>query len=83
MKLKLCTQCLNQVKPKGVVRGSIIIELGLWLFFLLPGLIYSLWRVAGGREPTCPECGGHNLVPLDSPAAKTLITGMTRTDEAA
>lgn len=71
--MTLCTQCLNKVEPKKVVRGYFIIEIALWLLMILPGLIYTFWRIFGGRQETCPECGGHAFVPLDSPAAKALL----------
>lgn len=74
--MELCTQCLNQVKPKKGVRGYFIIEIMLYLLMVLPGIIYTLWRITGGREKSCPQCGGHNFVPLNSPAANALLASI-------
>ncbi|MCE5185066.1 MAG: YqaE/Pmp3 family membrane protein [Planctomycetaceae bacterium] len=59
-------------KPKKVTRGSFFIEILLWLFFLLPGLIYSIWRLSS-RSVVCRSCGSPNLVPLDSPVGMQLV----------
>lgn len=74
--MELCTQCLNQVQPKKVVRGYFVIEIILYLAMILPGIIYTLWRLMGGREKTCPKCGGHGFVPVDSPAASAILSRM-------
>ena len=50
---------------------SILIEIILWLCFLVPGLIYSAWRISK-RHDVCPSCGGADLVPLGSPRGKEL-----------
>lgn len=81
--MKLCTQCLNQVEPKKVVRGYFVIEIILWLAMILPGAIYTLWRVIGGRQETCPKCQGHNFVPIDSPAGVALLSKVQQTQKAA
>lgn len=77
--MKLCIRCLDKVEPKKEVRGYFLMEIALWLLFILPGFIYSIWRVIGGREEICPKCGGKNFVPLDSPAAKSLLVNTADT----
>lgn len=72
--MKLCTGCFAKVEPKKVTRGSIFIEIVLWLCFLIPGLIYSIWRLTT-RQIACPKCGGTELIPLDSPRAAKLLAG--------
>ena len=65
--MRICAQCGSIGRPKKVPGGSLLVEVGLWFCFLVPGLIYSLWRV-GSKRPTCRRCGAANsLVPLDSP----------------
>lgn len=73
-KTLLCTTCLHQGAPKSVTRGSFLVEVALWLCFLLPGLIYSLWRLSTRRK-ACAACGGIALIPLDSPKAVQLMRG--------
>lgn len=68
----ICRNCLSQVQPKRETPGSFLVELILWLMCLLPGLIYSLWRLSS-RKIVCPACRSEQLVPLNSPAATVLL----------
>lgn len=54
-------------------KGSILIELILWLFFILPGLIYSIWRISG-RKIVCPKCEQSTLVPVNTPVGEKLLS---------
>lgn len=65
---KHCMTCGTDAPPKQIVKGHILIELILWLCFLVPGLIYSIWRMSSKYE-ACSACGAATLVPLDAPAA--------------
>lgn len=56
----LCTQCQGRVR--GVARGNMIVEIGLWMLLIVPGIIYSYWRFSGPR--TCPRCDGP-VIPLE------------------
>lgn len=67
----LCATCLTVGSPKTVARGSFWIEVVLWLCFLVPGLLYSIWRLTT-KHKACAACGGTQLVPLDSPMAGRL-----------
>jgi len=51
-----CPECGYQGKPSTVTRGSFAIEIILWLCYLLPGVIYSLWRLST-RCYVCRQCG--------------------------
>lgn len=67
----ICTQCGTVGNGKKSAKGSFLIEVILWLCFLIPGLIYSIWRVSGNK-PACRSCGSASLVPLDSPVGQKL-----------
>ena len=47
-------------------------ELLLWLFFLIPGLIYSIWRIAS-RYAGCPVCKAKNCIPIETPAGQSIL----------
>ena len=47
-------------------------EIVLWCLLILPGLIYSLWRVTT-RSDVCRACGSSELVPATSPVGKKLL----------
>lgn len=73
-----CTACGHRGPTKAQTRGAILIEIVLWLLFIVPGLIYSLWRLSTRRQ-VCMACGNAALVPLDSPvgAAGVLPSAQT------
>lgn len=50
-----CPSCGYRGLPQRKRRGSIIIMLFLFLFGVLPGLLYAV--VAGGYYIVCPRCG--------------------------
>ena len=64
-----CKECGAITAPATITPGSILIELVLWLCFIIPGLIYSLWR-HNKRHDACAKCGSSHLIPPDSPLAK-------------
>lgn len=66
----ICETCGTDGYPVVEIQGSFIVELGLWLLFCFPGLIYSLWRVSS-REKVCPGCKG-KMVALRTPRGQML-----------
>lgn len=70
-----CTRCGHEGESKTKTRGSLLIELVLWLCFFVPGLVYSIWR-HGSRAPACAKCGSGELIPPDSLAAMAQKRGM-------
>lgn len=69
---KICTRCLVVGQVRRVTRGSLLIELILWLVFIVPGLIYSIWRLTT-RYAACKACGSTELVPVSSPRGQQLL----------
>lgn len=69
--VRLCAACGSVARPWNHTPGSIGIELLFWLCFLLPGVLYSIWRLAS-RKPACPHCLSHDLLPIDTPRAQHL-----------
>ena len=67
----VCTNCGTVGEPVMVTKGSLLTEIVLWLLFLLPGVIYSVWRLTT-RTNVCPSCGAGNMVPLNSPVGQKL-----------
>jgi hypothetical protein len=68
----ICPNCGFAGRPKRITKGSFFIELFLWILLIIPGLIYSLWRLTS-RYDACPQCAAPNMVPLDSPRGKKLM----------
>lgn len=63
-----CTRCGTVAKPKREMKGSFVMEVFLWLLLLVPGLLYSIWRLTT-KYNACPKCLSDAIVPLDSPTA--------------
>ena len=68
----VCTKCGHVGHSTSVTKGSFAIEVLLWLCFLFPGLIYSLWRLTT-RHQACPVCGNAELLPSSSPMAQKFL----------
>jgi len=68
----ICTTCGYVGYPKKITKGSFLIELILWCFFFIPGLIYSIWRISS-RYKACPECKSATMIPVNTPVGQKLI----------
>ena len=72
MDQRVCTSWGFVGVPRKTVKGSFAMELVLWLFFLLPGFLYSLWRLTT-KHLACPKCKNATMIPVDSPMGKKLV----------
>lgn len=66
-----CKSCGHEGEPASHTPGSILIELVLWLCFIVPGLVYSLWRLSRRRK-VCSACRSADIIPSNSPMARSL-----------
>ena len=67
------TTCGVVGKPRVRNRGSSAIEIILYLFLIVPGLLYSFWRM-GRKDRHCRSCGAATVIPADSPMAQRYLT---------
>lgn len=68
----VCSDCGHLGSPKSHTKGSLGVEILLWIFFLIPGLIYSVWRLST-RARVCGACGSPNVIPVTSPKGRELV----------
>ncbi len=68
----VCTACGHVGAAKTVTKGHFALEVILWLCFLVPGLIYSIWRLTT-RHRACPVCGNAQLLPKSAPMAQKFL----------
>ena len=68
----ICTACGFRGYAQSHTKGSIAIEAVLWLAFILPGLIYSIWRLST-RHEVCPSCKAPAMIPVASPRGQQLL----------
>ena len=70
--MMFCTSCGAVGGSKRHVPGSILIEIVLWLCFLIPGLIYTIWRYSASKR-ACRVCSMPTLIPAGSPLAQKML----------
>lgn len=64
-----CTTCGISSVPERPKKGHWLIELVLYFFYIVPGIVYSVWRRSGLKN-RCPNCGAETMIPLTSPKAR-------------
>lgn len=69
----VCTSCGFVGRPEKVWKGSFWVELFLWLLFIVPGLIYSIWRLTS-KYDACPACKQPTMIPTDTPTGQKLTS---------
>jgi len=74
MKQQICTKCGYVGKAKRSIRGNALIEILLWLSFIILGIAYSIWRrIPMGDGSVCPKCGKNAMISIDSPVGEKLF----------
>ncbi|MBI5597779.1 MAG: hypothetical protein HY928_16960 [Elusimicrobia bacterium] len=68
----VCAVCGYHGAPDRETPGSILIEVVLWCAFIIPGIIYSLWRLTNKKD-VCAKCSSPALIPADSPRGRKII----------
>lgn len=71
-KVIICATCGYIGGAKTAAKGSGCLELLLWCLFIVPGLIYSVWRITN-KPKICPKCQSTTLIPEDSPKGKEIL----------
>ncbi len=66
-----CPHCGITGVPRAITKGATVVEVMLWFAGLLPGLIYSIWRL-NSRHAACPSCHQAGMIPANSPRALDL-----------
>lgn len=70
---RYCQHCGAIGPARKHTKGSFVLEVVLWFCLLIPGIIYSVWRLTS-REWVCGTCGVPNTIPIDSPIAKAALS---------
>ena len=63
-----CMECGCQRDPIDAKRGLLVIEIFMWLLYILPGVIYSIWRRVR-KHQVCPNCLSPSVVLTSSSRA--------------
>lgn len=69
---KICKQCGTLNETGDSLPGSGWIELVLWLCYIVPGLVYSIWRRTK-RNAACAACSSRELVQVGTPVGSQLL----------
>jgi hypothetical protein len=71
----VCASCCKySSEPGHVLPGSTLLEVFLWFLYIIPGVLYSMWR----RSPdnaikVCQSCESKAIVSITSPEGKSLF----------
>lgn len=68
----VCTVCGYKGGQKRDTPGSFIVEIVLWFFFIIPGVIYTLWRLSSKRY-VCPSCGNQSTIAWVTPRGTEIV----------
>lgn len=75
-KQMICQNCGTIGQPRIETKGSIAIEIILWLCLIIPGLVYSIWRLCS-KYRACPACRSADMIGTDTPRGKLLAEQFT------
>jgi len=65
----VCTSCGTVSRGKRTIKGSALLEIVLWCCMILPGLLYTIYRLHT-REIVCPKCRKSTIIPANTPFAQ-------------
>ncbi len=68
----ICNGCGQVGAPVRITPGYILIELILWICFIIPGLLYSHYR-GKGRYVACGDCKSANISYLNTLAGQNQL----------
>jgi len=68
----ICMECGCQRDPVEAKRGLLVIEVFMWLLYIVPGVIYSIWRRVR-KQQVCPNCLNPSVVLTSSPRAMGMM----------
>lgn len=68
----ICRNCGRVTEPERPLRGSTWITLILLCFYVIPGIIYMIWRRTGVQD-TCAICKSTNVTPENSPEGRRMV----------
>lgn len=69
--LWVCRNCSYVGKSEAA--GSGWIEIVLWCWLIIPGLIYSIWRRGRTSNNPCPECRSPHMMPASARASQEIL----------
>ena len=61
----ICKSCGSTMGVKKITKGSLLIEIVLWCFFIVPGVIYSIWRLTS-KYDACKACNSPEIIPTNN-----------------
>jgi len=64
----VCMECGCQREPIDAKRGLLVIEIFMWLLYIIPGIIYSIWRRVR-KQKVCSKCRTPSVVLTSSSRA--------------
>ncbi len=76
--LYICRACWLIATPKDATKGSFFIEIALWCLFIIPGIVYSVWKYIT-KEKVCPVCSSPAVISINSLMGRKFINSKRNT----
>ena len=72
----VCRSCGRYAAIPGKrMPGNLALEVLLWFFYLIPGVIYTMWRRQDSNAVRyCTECDSQDLLPIFSPEGQLVFS---------
>ncbi|MFA7174107.1 MAG: hypothetical protein WC340_12000 [Kiritimatiellia bacterium] len=67
----ICSNCGSYTNGTSHTKGYFVLEIILWLCWVIPGLLYTMWRLTT-RGKVCHLCKCDTLTPVNSPMGRKL-----------
>ncbi len=68
----ICSECGYVGKCKITKSGSLATELKMWLLYVIPGPIYTLWRLRS-RKRLCRHCDSEKILSIKTETGYALL----------
>ncbi len=71
----VCRSCSTYSSiPNTEMPGSLVLEVILWFFYILPGVFYTMWRRSDKNAvKVCGMCQSNDFVPVSSPEGRSMF----------
>ena len=68
---------INRLSKISTSKGNFLVAVALYIFFCIPGIIYTIWALTSYNRAACVACGSTRIVPVESPQGRAILESRT------